>query len=129
MELMLRLAYAANIVILIPVLTSLFKHEGDGTLSVFEHKVGNQDGLRLLLGSLWAAILLCSLGGLYAPWFFIPILILQVIYKSLYLILFVLPRARAAGPGSIPVGITVSFVAIVITYPIIIYSALKAIKL
>ncbi|MCA9803038.1 MAG: hypothetical protein KC777_13800 [Cyanobacteria bacterium HKST-UBA02] len=121
-ELLLRTAYTTNIVILTPVLISLFSHAGDGPLSVFEGKVGNQDGLRLLVGSLWAAILLCSLGGLYTPEFFIPILILQVIYKSLYLILFILPRARAQGPESIPLGITVSFIAIVIAYPIIFYS-------
>ena len=54
----LRIAYAANLLILFPVCWSMFF--GRGMTSVFEGKVAESDGLRLLVGSLWFTILTAS---------------------------------------------------------------------
>lgn len=61
---LLRIAYIANIVILTPVLFSMFADGGQKSIRAFESKVPNSDGLRLLVASLWFAILVMSVIGL-----------------------------------------------------------------
>jgi len=52
---------------------------------------------------------------------FAPILLLQVTYKALWLVLYVLPRLRSADSRKeIPWGIAISFLLIVIFYPLVI---------
>ena len=112
---LLRLAYAANILILVPVCWGMFA--GGGVASVFEGKVDESAGLRLLVGSLWFAILACSAAGLALPKLFAPVLVVQIIYKSLWLALFVAPLVIAGRSSDVPWGISASFIAIVATYP------------
>lgn len=114
-------AYAANILILAPVCWSLFN--GSGMLSVFEGKVENSDGLRLLVASLYMAILLASIIGLILPAFFAPLILIQIIYKSIWLIAFILPLSMAG--NNYPVGISVTFLMIVLTYPILLWLAIR----
>ena len=115
------LPYAANIVILVPVVWSMFA--SGGTDGVFEGKVEDSPGLRLLVGSLWLAILLGSVAGLFAPRFFLPILLVQVVYKGAWLVAFVLPLWRAGGWDAVPGGITTVFVAIVLLWPLVVWRA------
>jgi hypothetical protein len=112
-------AYVFNILILIPVVYSMFF--GAGVENVFEGKVVESAGLRLMVGSLWFAILVASLAGLIWPSFFAPVLIIQVIYKSLWLLIFVIPLLRLGQP--FPVGITLVFAAIVASYPVFFWLA------
>jgi uncharacterized membrane protein (DUF485 family) len=109
---LLRIAYGANVVILMPVVWSMFF--SGGTTGVFEGKVADSEGLRLLVGSLWLAILLASLAGLAAPTFFAPVLLVQIVYKSVWLATYV--WAARDTPG-IPWGVSTIFAAIVLTYP------------
>lgn len=111
---LLRLAYAANILILVPVCWAMFA--GRGVQAVFQGAVAESAGLRLLVGSLWAAILLASLAGLVWPRFFAPVLLIQIVYKTLWLLLFVLPLLQA-GSARLPSGIAICFAAIVVSYP------------
>jgi len=122
-EFFARAAFLANILILLPVLISLFKDEGT-QLQVFEFTVENSSGLRLLVGSLWLAILILSIAGLGNPKFFIPILMLQVIYKANYLLFYVLPRLRNYGLEQTPRGLSLSFLIIVVLWPAIIIANL-----
>ncbi|MEP3227223.1 MAG: hypothetical protein ABJO01_14695 [Parasphingorhabdus sp.] len=114
---LLRLAYFANILILLPICWNMFF--GSGVASVFEGKVDESAGLRLLVGSLWSAILIGSAAGLFAPRFFAPIILVQIFYKSLWLLIFVLPLVAADKFHLVPWGISSVFLAIVISYPII----------
>lgn len=111
---LLRLAYAANILILVPVCWAMFAVRG--VQAVFQGAVAESAGLRLLVGSLWAAILLASLAGLVWPRFFAPVLLIQIVYKSLWLLLFVLPLLQA-GSARLPSGIAICFAAIAVSYP------------
>jgi len=115
---LLRAAYGLNILILVPVVWWTLS----GT-QAFEGRVDDSPGLRLLVASLWAAILACSVLGLVAPRAFVGVMVLQVIYKSLYLALFVWPLIRAGGWSAAPMGITSSFLLIIALWPLLIWAA------
>jgi hypothetical protein len=85
--------------------------------------VQESSGLRLMVGSLWCAILLASIAGLAQPGFFAPVLIIQVIYKAMWLALFVVPTWRMG--TAVPLGITSVFIAIVISYPVLFWLATR----
>lgn len=113
---LLRFAYAANIIILVPVVWSMFF--SGGTAGVFEGKVSDSEGLRYLVGSLWLAILLGSAAGLAWPAVFAPLILVQIVYKLTWLATYVWPHRD--DPGA-PVGISLTFLAIVLTYPILLW--------
>jgi small-conductance mechanosensitive channel len=114
----LRVAFAANIMTLVPVCWTMFTGT---TAAVFNGSVEESVGLRLMVGSLWAAILVASMAGLVQPKFFAPVILIQVFYKALWLVLFVLPAIRSK--GSVPTGIAIVFVAIVLSYPVLYWLA------
>lgn len=113
--------YVVNILILVPVCYRMMS--GDGTLTVFAGLVPESTGLRLMVGSLWSAILLASIAGLAWPAFFAPVVLTQVVYKSLWLALFILPLLRVGQP--VPSGIAVTFLLIVLSYPVFYGLALR----
>ena len=103
----------ANILILIPV--------GFGTLlkaSVTDQGAFVESaGWRMLAGSLWIAILSLSLLGAIWPGSLLWLLVFQVIYKSVWLLAYAVPRLLSGRAAEIPAGIAVSFVAIVLVWP------------
>ena len=103
----------ANILILIPV--------GFGTLlkaSVTDQGAFVESaGWRMLAGSLWIAILSLSLLGAIWPGSFLWLLVFQLIYKSVWLLAYAVPRLLSGRAAEIPAGIAVSFVAIVLVWP------------
>ena len=114
---LLLLPYIANIVILVPVaLGSL-----TGLLPISRGHFPESAGWRTITGSLWTAILVCSIAGLFQPVIFVPVLLLQVIYKSVWLVFYVAPRlSNADSRKEIPWGIATCFLIIVIFYPMVI---------
>lgn len=120
----LYLAYGFNILILVPVVWSMFF--GPGVANVFEDKVAESAGLRLMVGSLWFAILLASCAGFIWPSFFAPVMLIQILYKSLWLLVFVLPLMRASAP--FPVGISAVFAMIVVSYPVLLWLATRPVS-
>ena len=118
---LLQIAYAANLVILGPVLVSMFSDGGKKQIRAFQGQVENSDGLRLLVASLWSAIFLLSIAGLFEPKTFVPVLLLQVIYKSLYLVVYIAPTAKVRGLRAIPQGLSLCFLLIVIIWPILVF--------
>ncbi|MEM1053029.1 MAG: hypothetical protein AAGI28_13150 [Pseudomonadota bacterium] len=120
----LRPAFALNILILVPVCYSMFL--GNGVASVFDGLVDESAGLRLMTGSLWFAILLASVAGLAWPAFFAPIMMAQVVYKALWLAVFVLPAFQHSGWSAVPIGISACFAFIVVTYPVLLFLATRS---
>jgi hypothetical protein len=120
---LLKIAYAANIVILVPVISAMFGERG--ITNVFDGRVDESLGLRLLVASLWTAILLGSKAGLWWPRFFAAVLPIQIIYKSLWLAVFVVPLAQRSGWDAVPKGISITFLIIVVTYPFILWFAMR----
>lgn len=121
MSLALRLAYAANIAILLPVVTAIVTTD-TAHATVFEGKLAQSRDLQLLVGCLWAGILVASVIGLVVPSAMAGVLVMQVIYKSLFLALWAWPAYRLGGTAALPLGLTVSFAAIVAVYPWIVWA-------
>ncbi len=121
-----KVAYALNVLILAPVLVSMYCDVDSSSIRAFQGTIKNSEGLRMLVVSLWSAILLLSLAGFFWPKLFLPVLMLQVIYKSLFLLIYCFPRLKARKVEEVPMGLSVSFLLIVLTYPIIIVYAVAA---
>jgi hypothetical protein len=110
-------AYVFNILVLVPVgLLTLLGGERGGRLAC-QGKFSESEGYRTILGSLWTAILIGSCVGCLYPVQMSPILILQVIYKSLWLLVFVLPRLLTGRGREVPWGVTMVFLVVVVSYP------------
>jgi hypothetical protein len=120
---LLKIAYAANIIILVPVISAMFADRG--ITNVFDGRVDESAGLRLLVASLWTAILIGSIAGLWWPRFFAAVLPIQIIYKALWLAVFVVPLAQRSGWDAVPKGISITFLIIVVTYPFILWFAMR----
>ncbi len=127
LDTLLRAAYGLNILILVTVVGSLLVSAGGPTVAVFEGKVPESAGRRLLVASLRAGILVCSVFGLISPWAIVGILLLRVIYKSLYLRILVFPQIRSQGWHTVPWGLSLSFLLIIGLWPGLIWAAWKPI--
>jgi hypothetical protein len=105
--------YWANLLILVPVgLATLLKPSVTDQGAFVESA-----GWRTLVGSLWLAILACSVLGVVSPGGFLWLLVFQVIYKSVWLLTYAAPRLGSARRAEIPAGIAVSFLVIVLVWP------------
>jgi hypothetical protein len=125
-DLWLRLAYGFNILILAPVLIGLYAHRGAGPIAVMGGGIQNDDGLRLLVASLWLAVMLLSIAGLVNPKPFVALLVFQVVYKAIYLGSYVGPSFLRVGWDAVPAGPAAVFAIIVIAYPFIIWKVWAA---
>lgn len=109
--------YAFNIVVLVPIgLMTLFGGERGGQLAC-QGKFTESEGFRTILGSLWTAILIGSVLGLFFPVPMSPLLLIQVIYKTLWLIVFATPKLLDGRSREVPWGISLTFLVIVVSYP------------
>lgn len=114
---LLLIPYIANIVILVPIgLGSLFN-----LFPVSKEHFPESAGWRTIAGSLWTAILIGSILGLFHPILFSPLLLLQVIYKTFWLLVYVAPRIVSVDQRhEIHWEISLTFLLIVILYPLVI---------
>lgn len=111
------LPYAFNIIVLVPIaLLTLFGGERGGQIAS-QGKFVESEGFRTILGSLWTAILIGSVLGLFFPVVMSPLLLIQVIYKTLWLLVYVLPRLLGGRSQEVPWGISLTFLVIVVSYP------------
>ncbi len=114
---LLLLPYVFNILVLVPIgLITLLGGERGGRIAC-QGKFPESAGFRTILGSLWTAILIGSVLGLFHPVTMSPLLLIQVIYKTLWLLVFVLPRLVAGRSVEVPWGISLTFLVIVVSYP------------
>jgi hypothetical protein len=112
----LRLAYAFNLLVLLPIAVPTILRLYPTDQGRFEESAG----WRTLVGALWTAILVLSALGLYAPLRHSPVLFLQVTYKTLWLLVFALPRVLKGCTHSVPWGIAGTFLVIILVWPFII---------
>ncbi len=122
---MLRIPYIVNLLILVPVVFSLLA-QPDAMRAVFGAGLIDSPTLRPLVACLWLGVLACSVIALGAPARFWPLLLFQVIYKAAYLAVHVVPTLLREGQAAIPVGVSVTFIGIVLVWPFFIWQALQA---
>ena len=98
----LRIAYALDLLVFLPIAVSTLLRLYPTDKGRFEESAG----WWVLEGALWTAILVFSGLGLYAPLRYSLMLFLQVIYKTLWLLVFALlawsTDAPTASPGELP---------------------------
>lgn len=87
---------------------------------LFRESLPESHSLRTILGSLWMAILMCSLVGVFFPVEMSPVLILQLIYKGLWIAWFAIPRWLSGRSAEVPWRIAGIFLAFILVYPWII---------
>lgn len=121
-----RWPYIVNLLMLVPVCAAMLLTADGGIRSVFEGKLTDSAGLRLMILGFWLAVLVGSLLGLAQPRTWAPLLVVQVIYKSVWLLAFALPAWRSGGAAAVPLGIAASFLFIVATYPFAILRLFRA---
>jgi hypothetical protein len=71
-----------------------------------------------LVGSFWIAIGIVSLMGIFRPMKFCAILVVQIIYKGLFLIVEVIPRL--AQKEAVPIGVAAFFLVWVLFLPLVV---------
>lgn len=105
--------YLFNIIVLLPVaLPTLL-----GLYLVDQGSFNESQGWRMLVGAMWTSILILSIFGFFNTKQFSPLLVMQVIYKFLWLISYVVPKLKKSHYQEIPIGITSCFIFIIIVYP------------
>ena len=113
----LKVVYIANIIVAGWIsITSLFFPKVAAS-SVFSGVYPNSELIRLV-GALWFSIFLISILGLWKPITFSPILIVQLIYKSLWLLVVASPAIL--NQKDYPSGMASFFLIWVIVLPFVI---------
>lgn len=109
--------YFANIIVAgwISISSLFFPHYASRT--VFSGAYPGSPLMRLV-GCLWLAIAILSVGGVFKPLAFSSTLLLQLIYKFCWLAIVALPAIKNNTPY--PKGMTVFFLAWVIILPFVI---------
>lgn len=93
----MKIIYAANILVAGWIsLVSIFSPKRAAT-TIFSGVYPNSELVKLI-GCLWLAIAVISLLGLFRPYAFAPILLLQFIYKGTWLWVVALPAIREQRP-------------------------------
>ena len=113
----LKIIYIANIIVAGWIsISSLFFPKTAAT-TVFQNAYQPTEVIRLV-GCLWLAIAVLSVLGLWKPISFSPILLVQLIYKGMWLLVVVLPALKNNQP--FPTGMALFFVVWVVVLPFVI---------
>jgi len=78
------------------------------------------EGWRTFTASLWFGYFALSILGLFHPWRYSVVLLFQVVQKSLWLLVFALPRLLRGDLQALPPSITALSVLVVVIWPFII---------
>lgn len=113
----LQLVYAANIIVAGYIgITSLFFPKLSAA-TIFQNAYPGTEVIRLV-GCLWLAIAVLSLFGLWRPFVFSPVLLLQLIYKGSWLLVVAIPAIK--NNQSYPSGMAAFFLVWVLVLPFVI---------
>ena len=112
--LFLRLIYLANVFVAGSIAYSCLRGPERAAASVFQHAYAPSPAMTLV-GCLWLAIAVLSLLGLWRPVTFAPVLLLQFIYKGVWLAAVAYPAFRA--DAAYPRGMASFFVVWVLVLP------------
>jgi len=114
---LLQIAYSLDIIVSLPVAFTTLIGNDRAAGFLFKSHLPENDSFRIILGSLWMAVLICSMAGMFFPIAMSPILFLQVIYKALWLLLFGFPRWLSDRRKEVPKRIAVICIATILAFP------------
>ncbi|WP_299522218.1 hypothetical protein [Winogradskyella sp.] len=113
----LKLVYIANVIVAGWIgIMSLF-YPKTAVSIIFENAYSNSEYIRLV-GALWLSIAILSVFGLFRPQAFSPVLVLQLIYKSTWLMVVAIPAIINQNPY--PKGMAIFFLVWVVILPFVI---------
>jgi hypothetical protein len=115
--LQLKIIYIANIIVAGWISISSLFFPKIAASTVFSNAYHPTEVMRLV-GCLWLGIAVLSLLGLWRPITFSPVLLLQLIYKGMWLICVAIPAIKDKQPY--PAGMAAFFIVWVIVLPFII---------
>lgn len=112
-----KLIYIANIIVAgwIGIRSLFFPKLSSAT--IFQNSYQTTDIIRLV-GSLWLAIAILSILGLWRPLTFSPVLLLQLIYKGSWLLVVAIPAIKNNQPY--PSGMATFFLIWAVVLPFVI---------
>jgi hypothetical protein len=113
----LQLAYLLDVIVSLPAAVTMLMGSETAARWLLGDKLPEERSSRIVLGSLWAAIALCSGAGVFIPVAMAPVLIVQVIYKSLWIGLHAVPCWLRGRSEEVPRPLAGTFLAYVIAYP------------
>jgi len=112
----LQFAYWVNIVVLGPIaISTVFR-----LFPTDQARLEESAGWRVLAGAFWVSVVVLSILGLFQPLRYSPVLLFQVIYKVVWLAVYVAPRLLRGESDAVPWIMTAAFVAYVVVWPFII---------
>lgn len=117
MDALLRVVYLANIIVAGWISISSLFFPRTAIATVFSNDFAYSEAIRLV-GSLWGAIFLLSILGLFFPQKMSLVLLFQLIYKSSWLLFAALPAMFKNEP--FPRGMAIFFVIWVLVLPFVI---------
>ena len=113
----LRIIYILNIIVAGQIAILALSNPKNSALTTFGNAYQPTEVIRLV-GCLWLAIAILSIFGLWKPLTFVPVLLLQLIYKATWLLTVALPAFRDDLP--FPKTMALFFVAWVLALPFLI---------
>lgn len=116
----LHAAYILDVVVTAPIALTMLTADRTLDRGVLHEKMPAERSTRVLLGALWTAILVCLAAGVFLPVTMAPVLLLQLIYKSLWIALFAAPRWATGRRKDVPWRMAGVFAAFIVVYPWII---------
>ena len=116
---MLEIAYAANILVVAPMAYVLW-FRADGVELLFGPNARMSDGVRRLIASMWAGVVLLSLAGLEWERTFVALLVFEIAYKIVFFATHVIPLALAGRADEIPRFLSAVFGASLLAFPVLI---------
>jgi hypothetical protein len=116
---LLRSIYIANIIVAGTVGWMSLFDPSRASITVFSGTTEPNIPMRIV-GSFWLTIALLSGVGLFSPVRFSVVLLVQLIYKSLWLLAVAVPAILAERTDSIPIGMAIFFTTWVIILPFVI---------
>lgn len=116
----LRLMYAANVMLAGIVGVSSLLTPPVATVTVWQGTSQPEDAAMRVTGALWSAIALLSVLGLRYPVTMAPVLLLQLLYKGMWLLIVAAPALTRGELRTLPTGMAWCFLIWVALLPLVI---------
>ena len=113
----LQIGYVLDLAVSLPVALVTLIGSEPAAKRLFREKLPEDPSVRIALGAMWLAIALGSAAGIALPVAMAPVLVLQLVYKGLWILLFALPRWLGGRFAEVPLRTALTFLAFVVVYP------------